>query len=127
MAGLRAAPRFSTCGRMQARDGQEAAPDGRQTRLLSGYVLCVSLFFSFFVTDIYCSALSWRQNVKQKILGGCAFLPSRLLCLDMPCLWMRTATPTPSWRPLLFPYIHASCYLLAEGATDTIFATGVYQ
>ena len=55
------------------------------------------------------------------------FSASRLLCLDVPCLWMRTATPTPSWRPLLFPYIHASCYLLAEGETDTIFATGVYQ
>ena len=65
----------STCGWMQARDGQEAAPDGRPTLLLSGYVLCVSLFFSYFVTDICCSVLLWRQNVKQKILGGYTVSP----------------------------------------------------
>lgn len=55
------------------------------------YVSCISLFISFFVTDICCSALSWRQNVKQKILGGCAFLRisaalfGRAMSLDEDC------------------------------------------
>lgn len=103
-AGLWAAHRFSTCGWMQAQDGQEAAPDGRPTLLLSGYVLCVSLFFSFFVTDICCSVLFWRQNVKQKILGGYTVSP-HLGCSVWMCHVFGSGPPPPlhPGDPFSFP------------------------
>lgn len=96
-------------------DGQGAVPGGRQTLLLSAYVLCISSFFSFFVTDTCFSVLFWRQNVRQKIPGMCYSSPPWLLCWDVPCPWTRTAIPLHLGDLSLSPYVHDSCHLLPYG------------
>lgn len=73
--------------------GQEAVPDGTPTLLLSGYVSCLPLFFSLFVTDICCVAWLWRQNVKQKLSGMCRVSPSWMLCWKGLVLGRRPPPP----------------------------------
>ena len=88
----RAAHGSPTCGCLS---GGPAGSARWQTNSAAFWLSFMCLFFSFFVTNICCSVLFWRQNVKQKTsLGFPHPCPGRPIQTEL-ALGPRMAAPTP--------------------------------